>query len=176
MRRNAVNDHLIVPPLVSDGAPLSKEALEEQPEPVRFADPEQIDPAFKAALSPADHRDEQTKKEQSREENRDQLWDERRRGETGNLSPDAFEQRIRSETIAVESLRSELQQADLSGKRRKRTWSTVASVLAVVIALLGIYEFTDLGQGYWHYFVRVKALKAEDVTAKSLKLSSALTV
>ena len=52
MKRNAVSDNLIVPPIITDEAPLAPEQAAEEAEPVRFADVEQMDETFKQSFAP----------------------------------------------------------------------------------------------------------------------------
>lgn len=151
MRRNAVSDHLIVPPLVRDSEPLRPEEAEEATEPVRFADPETMDPAFKRAFA--------------QEGNRDQKQ-EKRQPEENSLSGS-------SEPGSAEAPRPESPWAGKVRKRRKGAWIAFSAVMVLVVALIGLYEFTDLGQGLWHYFVTVQKLEVSEITPNSLKLSLA---
>ena len=145
MRRNAVSDHLIVPPLVHDDEPLTAEEVEEPTEPVRFADPEAMDPAFKKAFSPDEKRDEKDRKEKKKE--------------------DASAELASSAQSAAPT-----RKADKRQRRRKRAWIVFSTVMVLVVAFLALYEFTDLGKGFWHYFVTVESLEVEDLTADGLKL------
>ena len=138
MRRNAVSDHLIVPPLVNDDGPVSAKDAQEQPEPVRFADPDKLDEGFKKAFSPEDGKPAKEKKEKKGKEE------------------------------APPKLNEELEKN--KKKHRKRAWILFAAALALVVLLVSLYEFTDLGKGMWHYFVTVDKLEVSDVTADSLKL------
>ena len=146
MRRNAVSDHLIVPPLVTDGELLDPEAAEAEPEPVRFADPEQLDENFKKTFQPEEKKDKKQPQEEVPilSDEPPQLAADRRR------------------------LAQKLKQKE---KRRKRAWIIFAAVMALLLAAIGLYEFTDLGKGLWHYFVTVEELQVSDVTDDSLKLS-----
>ncbi|MBR3077573.1 MAG: protein kinase [Oscillospiraceae bacterium] len=141
MRRNAVSDHLIVPPLVTDGAALSSEAAQEQPEPVRFTDPDKLDEGFKKTFSPEESKEQKADKEKKEK---------------------------KSKKEEPPKLNEELEKN--KKKHRRRAWILFAAALALVILLVGVYEFTDLGKGMWHYFVTVDKLELSDVTADSLRL------
>ncbi len=156
MRRNAVSDHLIVPPLVHDSEPLTAEEAEAPTEPVRFADPETLDPAFKKAFSPEDNRDEKAKKEQ--------------RAKKEKKQPEEPEAASEADSTASGEAAPAVRKPDKRQRRRKRAWIVFSAVMVLVVALLALYEFTDLGQGFWHFFVSVEKLEVEDVTADSLKL------
>ena len=52
MRRNEVSDELIVPPIVSSGEPMLEDMPDDEPEPVRIANVEELDEDFKAHFSP----------------------------------------------------------------------------------------------------------------------------
>ena len=64
MRRNAVSDHLIVPPLVSDGQPLTPEEAAEEAEPVSFTDKEELSEDFRKSFAPDEGRSRRKKREQ----------------------------------------------------------------------------------------------------------------
>lgn len=159
MRRNAVSDHLIVPPLVNDSEPLSPEEAEEPAEPVRFTDPEDLDSTFKKAFAPEDSRDEKLRKESKPRKEKKHIDDAPSAESDVPAAPSTPEQRIAQ------------QRAEKSRKRRKRAWIVFAAAMVLIVSLIGLYEFTDLGQGLWHYFVTVEKLEVSDVTADSLKLT-----
>ena len=52
MIRNAADDSLIVPPIVSSDEPLLEDLPEDEPEPVRFANVEELDESFKTHFAP----------------------------------------------------------------------------------------------------------------------------
>ncbi len=54
--------------------------------------------------------------------------------------------------------------------RRRRLWIGFVAAMAVLLVLIGLYEFTDLGHGFYHYFVTVESLEVTDVTATGLTL------
>lgn len=159
MRRNAVSDHLIVPPLVTDGETLSPEAAEAEPEPVRFADPAKLDDNFKKAFTPG----ESKKPARERPDVRTQSRPQEHKPASGRHS--AYE----PPQVAADRRRREDQRAK-SQKRKKRFWIIFAAVMTLLVIGIGLYEFTDLGKGMWHYFVSVDALEVSDVTADSLRV------
>ncbi len=160
MRRNAVSDHLIVPPLVSDDAPLSAEAAAEKTEPVRFADPDKLDDTFKKSFRPEETKAPKgAKKEKKRRKDEEPL-------------PISEQPILSDEPPQLAADRRRLAQKLKKAKqRRKRAWIAFAAVLCLLVLLIGLYEFTDLGQGLWHYFVKVEKLEVSDVTDDSLRLS-----
>ena len=160
MRRNAVSDHLIVPPLVTDGAPLSAEAADEQPEPVRFADPDKLDDGFKKTFAPDEPKT--TKPEKEKKAKKRKHEDRSSDGETPILLDEPPRQ--------TEEQRRQAEKRNQTRKRRKRAWIIFAAAMLLVVTLIGLYEFTDLGQGLWHYFVKVDELQVSDVTADGFKL------
>jgi serine/threonine protein kinase len=161
MRRNAVSDHLIVPPLVTDEPPLSAEAAEEQPEPVRFTDPEKLDEGFKKTFAP-----EEGKKKRGKEKKEKKHTEE---DEESLLLDD--EQILSDEPPQIAADRRRLaQKLKKARQRRRRAWIAFAAVMTAVVILIGLYEFTDMGKGLWHYFVKVDSLEVRDVTADSLRL------
>ncbi|MBR6376517.1 MAG: protein kinase [Oscillospiraceae bacterium] len=147
MRRNAVSDHLIVPPLVTDGELLDPEAAEAEPEPVRFADPEQLDENFKKTFQPEEKKDKKKPQEETPPQ------------------PEEPPQ------VAADRRRQAEEQQKKKAQRRKRAWILFAALMALLVAAIGLYEFTDLGQGLWHYFVTVEELQVSDITDDSLKLN-----
>ena len=156
MRRNAVSDHLIVPPLVTDGTPLTPEEAAEGAEPVRLTDPDKLDDQFKKAFSPdagKKSREKGTKKQQKEQP----------------AHPKAETSKAVPPQVAADRRRMESQHRQ-EQKRRKRGWGIFAAVLLLLVAGIGIYEFTGLGKGLWHYFVSVENITFMDVTANSLHL------
>lgn len=159
MRRNAVSDHLIVPPLVRDEAPLAPEAAGEETEPVRFADPEKLDEGFKKAFTPEPGKG-------GREKNKD-----KKRKKDEEPLPLSEEPILSDEPPQLAADRRRLAQKLKKAKqRRRRAWIAFAAAMVLLIAAIGLYEFTDLGKGLWHYFVRVDKLEVSDVSADSLRL------
>lgn len=154
MRRNAVSDHLIVPPLVTDGTPLTPEEAAASAEPVRFADAGKLDESFKKAFSPAEGK-KNGKADKKPVKAPDPLPAE------SNV-PEVLQ-------AATDRHRVEKQQRQAK-KRRRRAWGIFAVVMALLIVGIGLYEFTDLGKGKWHYFVSVEELTVSDLTADSLRL------
>lgn len=164
MRRNAVSDHLIVPPIVTDESPLSAEQADEPTEPVRFADPEKLDPDFKKAFAPDTTRDEKPKKEQNKKD--------KRKSKDNESLPLSEQPILTDEPPQIAADRRRLaQKLKRARQRRKRAWIVFAAVMGLLLLFIGLYEFTDLGQGFWHYFVKVDKLEVQDVTADSLKLT-----
>ena len=162
MRRNAVSDHLIVPPLVTDNAPLSAEAAGEQPEPVRFADPAKLDEGFKKTFTPEETKPPKAgkeKKKKHKEEDDEELLSLDDEPILSDEPPQLAADRRR--------LAQKLKQAR---KRRRRAWILFAAAMVLVVTLIGLYEFTDMGKGLWHYFVNVDKLEVADVTADSFKV------
>ncbi len=158
MRRNAVSDHLIVPPLVTDEAPLSTEAAAEPAEPVRFADPQKLDDSFKKAFKPDEKRSGKKKTQKGKKD--DEPLPGPERPIVSDEPPQLAADRRR--------LTQKLQKAR---QRRKRAWIAFGVVMVLLVAAIGLYEFTDLGEGLWHFFVRVDKLEVSNVTADSLRLS-----
>lgn len=158
MRRNAVSDHLIVPPLVTDEPPLSAEAAAEPAEPVRFTDPEKLDEGFKKTFKPEESKPAKGKKEKKRRRDEEPLPI----SEQPILS-DEPPQLAADRRRLAEKLRK-------ARKRRRRAWIAFAAAMVLVAVLIGLYEFTDMGKGMWHYFVKVDKLEVSDVTADSLRL------
>lgn len=160
MRRNAVSDHLIVPPLVTDEAPLSAEAAGEETEPVRFTDPEKLDEGFKKAFAPDNSKKNGKEKK------------DKKRGKDDEPLPISDQPILSDEPPQLASDRRRLaQKLKQAQKRRKRAWISFAVAMVLVVLLIGLYEFTDMGKGLWHYFVTVDKLEVSEVTADSLKLS-----
>ena len=135
MRRNAVSDHLIVPPLVIEDGPLSAEEQEEPIEPVRANDVESLDENFKTAFAP----DEKNGKKQKKAEKADQT----------DKAPE---------------------KAKPAKKKWSKGWIAFALVMVLLVAGIGLYEFTDLGHGLYHYFVTVENLEVTDLGVDSLRL------
>ena len=162
MRRNAVSDHLIVPPLVTDNTPLSAEDAAKQPEPVRFADPDKLDEGFKKTFAPDESKAPKSareKKQKKHKEDDEELLDLDDEPILSDEPPQLAADRRR--------LAQKLKQAR---KRRRRAWILFAAAMVLVVTLIGLYEFTDMGKGLWHYFATVDKLEISDVTADSLKL------
>ena len=159
MRRNAVSDHLIVPPLVNEDAPLSPEAAAEKAEPVRFADPEKLDENFKKSFHPEEGKaPKSAKKEKKRKKDEEPL-------------PISDQPILSDEPPQLAADRRRLAQKLKKAKqRRKRAWIIFAALMCVLVLLIGLYEFTDLGRGLWHYFVKVENMTVTDLTADSLRL------
>ncbi len=190
MRRNAVSDHLIVPPLVTDGEPLSPEQTGEPAEPVHFADPDQLDDEFKAAFTP----DAGRKKRKDRKKDRKHAEEAEAPAETAE--PEAEEKQTpeaeqkpgtEEESASAEKKpeaklpdepapvitperRKQAEQARKRRKRKKRAWTVFLVLLVLALGFIALYEFTGLGQGLYHYFVSVDSLEVTDVTADSMKL------
>ena len=162
MRRNAVSDHLIVPPLVTDEPPLSAEAAAELAEPVRFTDPEQLDDGFKKAFSPEETKtakEGKGKKEKNRRKDEEAL-------------PISEQPILSDEPPQLAADRRRLaEKLKKARQRRKRAWIAFAAAMVLVAVLIGLYEFADMGKGLWHYFVTVDKLEVSDVTADSLRLN-----
>lgn len=153
MRRNAVNDHLIVPPLVTDGEILTPEAAAEPVEPIRFADVEAMDEGFKKAFAPEEKPGKQPEPEAS---------------PAPEPSPEPKPE--------PEKPSKEEADAQKTARRGKRIWRIFSVAMILVVLLIGLYEFTGLGQGLWHYFVTVDRLEVSDITADSLQLHLATNV
>ena len=155
MRRNAVSDHLIVPPLVADEPPLGPETAQEQTEPVRFTDPEKLDESFRKTFAPDPDKGKRAKRLRKDDEplpisDRPILSDE---------PPQLAADRRR--------LAQKLKEAK---RRRKRAWIALGVALCLLAAAVWVYEFTDLGRGLWHYFVSVEELKVTEVTADTVRV------
>lgn len=158
MRRNAVSDHLIVPPLVAGDEPLSPEEVAAEAEPVRFADPDKMDDTFKKVFSP-----DEGKKSAREKPDRKQSGEPETEAEPPKRS--AYE----PPQVAADRRRREDQRAK-TRKRKKLAWIIFAAVMTLLVVGIGLYEFTDLGKGLWHYFVSVDELEVSDITADSLRL------
>ena len=165
MRRNAVSDHLIVPPLVTDGETLSPEEAAAETEPVRFADPEKMDETFKKAFAPGEGkkngRDKQDKKPKKASEPQPAPA---RSAPAKPAASKAVPPQMAADRRRMENNRREAK------KRKKRGWIIFALVLVLLVTGICLYEFTDLGKGLWHYFVSVEDITFMDVTANSLHL------
>ena len=162
MRRNAVSDHLIVPPLVTDAAPLTAEAAGEQPEPVRFTDPDKLDEGFKKTFTPDEKKAPKPAKEKKQKKHKD---------DDEELLPLDDEPILSDEPPQLAADRRRLaEKLKQARKRRRRAWILFAAAMVLVVTLIGLYEFTDMGKGLWHYFVNVDKLEVGDVTADSFKL------
>ena len=163
MRRNAVSDHLIVPPLVTDAAPLTAEAAGEQPEPVRFTDPAKLDEGFKKTFAPDDKKASRAEKQKKQKKRREE--------EDEELLPLDEEPILSDEPPQLAADRRRLaQKLKKARQRRRRAWIIFAAAMVLIVTLIGLYEFTDMGKGLWHYFVNVDKLEVADVTADSFKL------
>jgi serine/threonine protein kinase len=168
MRRNAVSDHLIVPPLVTDGETLSPEEAAAEAEPVRFADPEKLDDNFKKAFAPGEGkkngRDKQDKKQKKASVPQPAPAKSAPPKPAASKAAPAVPPQVAADRRRMENKLRETQ------KRKKRGWILFALVLALLVTGICLYEFTDLGKGMWHYFVSVDDLTVSDVTADSLRL------
>ena len=182
MRRNAVNDHPIVPPLVKDDEPLRPEETGEEPEPVRFADPEKLDDTFKKAFAPdggkkSGREKKPEKKPESKPEKKPEKKPENKPEKQPEKQPEKKAEK-KSEwwqngsPAAQSSDRkpSDRNASPWSSERKKRGWIVFAALLALLVVGICLYEFTDLGKGLWHYFVTVDELELSDVTADSFHL------
>ena len=158
MRRNAVSDHLIVPPLVNDEGPVSAEAAAEETEPVRFADPEKMDEQFKKSFKPEEPKEGKKKKRRDDDEPLPISESPILSDEPPQLAADR------------RRLAAKLKKAR---QRRKRAWIAFAAAMVLLVTLIGLYEFTDLGKGLWHYFVKVDKLTVSQITADSLRVDLA---
>ena len=158
MRRNAVSDHLIVPPLVNDEGPVSAEAAAEETEPVRFADPEKMDEQFKKSFKPEASKGGKKKKRRDDDEPLPISESPILSDEPPQLAADR------------RRLAAKLKKAR---QRRKRAWIAFAAAMVLLVTLIGLYEFTDLGKGLWHYFVKVDKLTVSQITADSLRVDIA---
>ena len=158
MRRNAVSDHLIVPPLVTDGETLSPEEAEAEPEPVRFADPKKMDETFKKAFSPDEGRNSAREKA------------EKKQGKEPASQPEPPKRSAYEPPQVAADRRRREDQRTKSRKRKKLAWIIFAAVMTLLVIGIGLYEFTDLGKGLWHYFVSVDELELSDITADSFRL------
>lgn len=191
MRRNAVSDHLIVPPLVTDGQPLAPEQAEETPEPVHFADADQLDDEFKAAFAPETGKKKRKERKKDRKKAQQaEAADETPTPEEAEAAeppaeqapegkPDAEdppakkpEAKLPDEPAPVISpeRRKQAEQARKRHKRKKRAWTIFSVVLVLALVFIALYEFTGLGKGRYHYFVHVDSLEVSDITADSMKL------
>lgn len=158
MRRNAVSDHLIVPPLINDEGPVSAEDAAEEVEPVRFADPSNLDEKFKKSFKPEEGRSPKADRKK------------KRRGEDDE--PILSNEPILSDEppqLAADRRRLAMK-LKKARQRRKRAWIAFAAAMVLLVTLIALYEFTDLGKGLWHYFVKVDKLAVSNVTASSLRL------
>ena len=174
MRRNAVSDHLIVPPLVTDGKTLTPEEAAAEPEPVRFADQDRMDDEFKQAFARAEGKKKGKKggKKNSKQNGKQQSEQKREPEQAPERTPQpAAEAPAGSEPPQVLADRHRMEQKRRKEqKRRRRIWGIVAAVLLLLAGAIGLYTFTDLGKGMWHYFVSVDELALSDVTADSFRL------
>ena len=198
MQRNAVSDHLIVPPLIAEDGPLNAEEREETVEPVRANDVEKLDEGFKEAFTPNTGKKKKNRKK-GREEapkpaeearkpveeapqtaNRDAEKPSDRpagaEGEKPAEEPSETPAEEPSETPAEPTLkqaaerRKAAQTAEKRRRRRRRGWIAFAIAMVLLLTAIGLYEFTDLGHGLYHYFVKVEKLEVSDITTDSMKL------
>ena len=165
MRRNAVSDHLIVPPLVTDEAPISPEAAAEKTEPVRFADPDKLDESFKKTFAP----------EEGKKSGKDKKPGKEQKGKKQKREAEAYvfadKPILSDEPPQLAADRRRLaQKLQKARQRRRRAWIAFAVAMCLLVTVIGLYEFTDLGKGLWHYFVSVESLTVREVTADSLRL------
>jgi hypothetical protein len=114
---------------------------------VRFADPEQLDENFKKTFQPEEKKDKKKPQEETPPQ------------------PEEPPQ------VAADRRRQAEEQQKKKAQRRKRAWILFAALMALLVAAIGLYEFTDLGQGLWHYFVTVEKLEVSEITADSMKLT-----
>ena len=154
MQRNAVSDHLIVPPLVAEDGPLNPEDREEQIEPVRANDVEKLDENFKKAFSP----DSRKKKKKDGKKN------------PQKDAPQSSPALADNTPMLTAERRRIAEKAARHRRRRRRAWIAFAVLMALLITGIALYEFTDLGHGLYHYFVKVEQLAVSDVTTDSMKL------
>ena len=150
MQRNAVSDQLIVPPLIAEDGPLNPEEREETVEPVRANDVESLDEDFKKEFAPDSKKKKKHKeKKQAQEE-----------------KPEAVD-----ETPMLTAERRKTAEKAAKKRRRKRgAWIAFAVLMVLLVVGIGLYEFTDLGHGLYHYFVKVQSLEVSDVTSDAMNL------
>ncbi|MBQ1410677.1 MAG: protein kinase [Oscillospiraceae bacterium] len=155
MRRNAVSDHPIVPPLVTDGETLPPEVAEA--EALRAADPEtDVQESLSASEGRKSSREKQEKKP-GKDQNKESQPEPKQRNPYE--PPQVAADRRRREDKRLQTQ-----------KRKKRAWIIAAALLALLVLAVSLYEFTDLGKGKWHYFVSVDDLEVAEITADSLRL------
>ncbi|MBR4700314.1 MAG: protein kinase [Oscillospiraceae bacterium] len=150
MRRNAVSDHLIVPPLVADEGPLSPEEREEVIEPVRANDVEKMDETFKKAFAPNEKKGKGGKKD----------------GAPAPHTPAPEDQT----PLLTSERRKAAEKARKRRARRRKAWIAFGLLMVLLVVGIGLYEFTPLGEGLYHYFVTVERLEAVDVSVDSVTL------
>lgn len=151
MRRNAVSDHLIVPPLVADGTPLTAEERDETIEPVRANDVEKMDEEFKKTFAPNEKKKAGKKAEASPE----------------TRSPEPEEQ---TPLLTAERRRA-AEKARKRRRRRRRVWILFGLLMVLLVVGIALYEFTPLGEGLYHYFVTVESLEVSDVSVDTVTLN-----
>ena len=172
MRRNAVSDHLIVPPIVSDDAPLAPEQAEEQAQPVSFTDVDKLDDTFKSAFTPKQKKAKKEKKAKKKTEKKD---DSAAPAQEAAASPEASRQAEQTPLLDAERKKA----ADKQKRRRsrkKKAWAAFAILMALLVIGIGVYEFTALGNGGYHFFVQIKQLEISETTADSMKVSISTNV
>ena len=155
MRRNAVSDHPIVPPLVTDGATLTPEEASEEAEPVSFTDKEDLPEDFRRSFSPDEKRNRRKKPDPA---------------------PDPTPVLSDPTPLLTAERQKKAEKAKQRRKRRRAGWISFAALMMILVVFIGLYEFTDLGQGLWHYFVTVDKLEVSDVTADSMRLNLSTNV
>ena len=167
MRRNAVSDHLIVPPIVADDAPLAPEQTEEQAQPVSFTDVEKLDDTFKSTFTPKQKKGKKAKKEKQKTADA---------AETAAPSAAAAEAPAdvekKEETPLLDAERKKAaDKVKKSQNRRKKAWVAFVLIMLLLVAAIGVYEFTALGNGGYHIFVNVRDLAVKEVTSDTMKVT-----
>ncbi len=157
MRRNAVSDHLIVPPLVTDGTSLTPEEAAADGASFQSANPDKQDDPLKKAYSPS------AGKKSGKEKGT------KKQNKTPDPYPEAKTPPVEPPQVAADRRRLENKHRQ-EQKRRKRGWGIFVAVLLLLVVGIGLYEFTGLGKGLWHYFVSVEELTVSEVTASGFRL------
>ena len=153
MQRNAVSDQLIVPPLIAEDGPLNAEDQEETVEPVRANDVETLDEDFKKEFAPDTKKKKADKKKEKAPE------EAQTPDEPADETP-----------MLTAERRKAVEKAARRQKRRRAAWIAFAVVMVLLVVGIGLYEFTDLGHGLYHYFVKVHSLEVSDITADAMNL------
>ena len=173
MRRNAVSDHLIVPPIVSDGAPLAPEQAEEKAQPVSFTDVEKLDDTFKDAFAPKEKKGKKAKKDKKKEPEKAPAAPAEEADKAlapADKSEEKAEEKVGTPLLDAERKKA-ADKAKKSRSRKKKAWIAFALIMVLLVTAIGVYEFTALGRGGFHFFVHVEQLEIREVTSDSLKVS-----
>ena len=133
MIRNQVGDDPITPPIVVDEAPVAPEAVEEEVEPVQFANTEEMDETFKESFSPD--------------------------SEMLNALIESVHRDIDNDYTAQERNLQDDEEGSFSAKPRKK--NSPAKWLPTVLAVLLVLALA--AAAVWFFFIRKDTLKVDSI-------------